>query len=148
MSLSQGAPQGDRTESKNSSSSGKAPSTGPWPQGHSQGAEKPAILHPPTHLRRKEPLPTWARAHVCVCACVCMCVPERVCVGREGLEPRVQSELPTSPLSSFWELPFCDSNTTNTNKMISENKGIKQQWGWGAAVMGAGAGCPYPPPPL
>ena len=57
LSLSQGAPQGDRAES---SSSGKAPSTGPWPQGHSQGAEKPAILHPPTHLGRKEPLLTWA----------------------------------------------------------------------------------------
>lgn len=45
-----------------------------------------------------------------VCACVCMCVPEHVCMGGEGSGAEVQSELPTSPLSSFWELPFCDSN--------------------------------------
>ena len=31
-------------------------------------------------------------------------------MGGEGSGAEVQSELPTSPLSSFWELPFCDSN--------------------------------------
>ena len=43
-------------------------------------------------------------------------------MGGEGSGAEVQSELPTSPLSSFWELPFCDSNMMTKTKRSQRTK--------------------------